>query len=528
MNPHRADRLIRLAIVSGEWLARVLLMSSLIDDARFALRQIVKHKSVSLAILCTMALGIGANTAIFTVVNAVLLRSLPYREPERLVAIFEKRVKENNLRNVVSPATFIDWREQSRSFDHLAAWVGDFFHLIDGEPERVQAGIVSAALFDVMGVGMKLGSGFLSEHEIPGKHLTVVLSHGLWQRRFGSNPTIVGKPVNLGGNLYTVAGVLPESFEFPFAEFELYVPFAIGADQRTTRAGHFLNVIAKLREGVSQETAQREMEVISARLEKEHAVNLGHGANVIPLRDSLVSDMHPMVGLLAGAVGFVLLIACANVANLLLARAVARRREISIRLALGAGQWRIMRLALVESLLLAVLSGIAGALAAQWITDALLAILPRNALAPVLTRLQVDATVLAFTAAATIVSGLLFGLAPASLALHSQIQETLKSSSQAALGGREALRKTRVVSQVALSVVLLAGAALLLRSFEAARNKDPGFRAENVLTMHIILPFQSYGENHKKIALLQHGGAAALPARSSTGRCDLASPGKRL
>ncbi len=478
-------------------------LSSLIEDIRFALRQILKHKSVTLAILCTMALGIGANTAIFTVVNAVLLRSLPYREPDRLVAVFEKRVKENNLRNVVSPADFIDWREECRSFDYMAAWTGDIFHLIDGEPERIQGGFVTAALFEAMGVSMKLGGGFRAEHEVPGNHRVVVLSHVLWQRRFGSDPGIVGKPVNLGGNLYTVAGVLPEHFEFPFAEFELYVPFAIGADQRNSRGSHFLNVIGKLRNGVSEEEAQRELDVIAARLEKEHAVNLGHGANVVPLRESLASDIRPMIGILAGAVGFVLLIACANVANLLLARAVARRREICIRMALGAGRWRIVRLALVESLMLAVFSGIAGVLAAQWITDGLLAILPRNALAPVLTRLQVDGTVLGFTAAATIVSGLLFGLAPASMALRSQIQETLKSGAQAVLGGREALRKTLVVSQVALSVVLLAGAALLIRSFEAVRNQYPGFRAENVLTMHIVLPFQSYSENHKRIAFLQ-------------------------
>jgi putative ABC transport system permease protein len=478
------------------------MMHSWLNDVRYGARMLAKSPGFTLVAILTLALGIGANTAIFSVVNSVLLRSLPWREPDRLVMIFEQRPREGVMRNVVSAADFFDWREQSRSFEQLAASYDEVFNLINGEAERVAGVAVSPAFFDLLGVRMHLGPGFRPEHETRGKHQVVVLTNGLWQRKFGADPAIIGRAINISGRSFTVVGVLPATFELPTRDLHLFVPLALSAEDRENRGGHFMSVLARLRPGVSLEQARSEMQVISANLERQHRVNRGHAANVEPLYEALVSEIRPALLILLGAVGVVLLIACANLANLLLARAVAREREISIRLALGAGRGRIARQLLLESLLLAGAAGAAGVLLAVWGVEVLTAIAPKNINILGLDKIQIDRWVLLFTAAISIVSGILFGLAPALASRGATLHSTLKEGARAALASRRrtGLRRALMAAEVAFALILLAGAGLLVRSFDLVSGEDRGFRTEDRLTMQISLPLAGYSDDAKKTA----------------------------
>jgi putative ABC transport system permease protein len=479
-------------------------MRTLWQDLRFGARALRKKPGFAAVAVVTLALGVGANTAIFSVVNAVLLRPLPYPESERLVRLYEKRPKLGRTRNVVSAPDFIDWRAQSRTFDGMAAYTGWGASLSgQGEPQQITGELASADLFGVLRAEPLLGRAFTAEEDRPGAPRVVVISHGLWQRRFGADPSAVGRPVTLNGESYTVVGVMPPAFQFPDAETEAWAPLALDPQDQSTRGSHFLNVVARLKPGVSVEQAQAEMDTIAARLERQYQVNTGHGVNVFALHDEVVGGVRRSLFVMLGAVGFVLLIACANVANLLLVRAAARRKEIAVRTALGASRWRVVRQLLTENLLLFVGGGALGLLLAVWGVDLLVAVSPPGT--PRVHEIGADAWVFGFTFLISLLTGLVFGLLPALQASKPDLHGALKEGGRdtAGGGGRSRLRGLLVVAEVASAMILLVGAGLLLKSFARLRQVSPGFDTANVLTMQLSLPQSRYPDEARQADFLR-------------------------
>jgi predicted permease len=481
---------------------RVKVLGDLWQDLRYGLRVLAKNPGFTLVAVVTLALGIGANSAIFSVVNTVLLRPLPYKDPERLVMIWEDASKLGFPRDTPAAANFVDWREQNRVFEGMSAIAEESFNLTGaGEPERIDGRRVSANLFALLGVEPRLGRAFLPEEDSPGAGRVVVMSHALWQRRFGSDEKVLGKAITLNGESYTVVGVMPQGFQFPSREDELWVPIAFTPQEAANRGRHYLQVVARLKPGVGVGQAQAEMSNISARLQQQHPdSNADLGAAVVPLHEQLVGKIKPALLVLLGAVGFVLLIACANVANLLLARAASRQKEIALRVALGASRWRLVRQFLTESVLLAALGGGAGLLLSLWGVKLLKAFIPESV--SQVRAVAVDARVLLFTLVVTLLTGLVFGLAPATQASHFDLNETLKEGGRDTASGSRGkrIRGLLVVSEVAVSLVLLIGAGLLINSFVRLRGVDPGFRAANLLTMRIVLPQQKYPDAARRAA----------------------------
>ena len=474
------------------------------QDLRYGLRMLLRSKSFTAIAVLALALGIGANSAIFSVVNTVLLRPLPYKNPDALMTVWEDATHMGFPFNTPSPANFIDWRDQNTVFEGMAALAQRSFNLTGaGEPERFDGRRVSANLFTLLGVQPELGRGFLPEEDQPGTRV-VILSHGVWQRRFGGDRGIVGKPLTLDGESYTVVGVMPKTINMPTVEGwsdQLWVPIAFSSEEAANRGGHYLEVIARLKPGVSQSQAQAEMNTIAARLEKQYPqFNTRYGIKVRSLHDQLVGNIKPALLVLLGAVGFVLLIACANVANLLLARAAVRQKEIALRLALGASRARLTRQFLTESVLLSLLGGACGLLFAFIGLRLLKSFIP-SAISQA-GDITMDPKVLFFTALVSLVTGLIFGLAPASQASHSNLNDTLKESgrdaSASSRGNR--IRSTLVVSEVAVSFLLLIGAGLLINSFLHLLKLDPGYRAENLLTMKVQLPELKYPDKDRRVA----------------------------
>jgi predicted permease len=471
------------------WLER------LVQDLRFALRAMRKSPVYTTVAVATLALGIGANTAIFSVVNGVLLKPLPYHDPEHLVTILD------HGNNPIAPGNFLDWQHDSRSFDRMAAACLWGATLMGGEhAEQVSGMLVSDGMFELLGVAPLLGRTPSREEALPGRANVVVLSHALWQRRFGGDPAVIGKSVELSGSPYTVIGVMPPQFRFaPFwaTNAQMWVPFTT-ADKTTDRGGKALRVFGRLKSGVAIEQAQAEIDGISARLEKAYPKdNAGMRATIIPLTEKSVGKVRPLLLVLLGAVAFVLLIACANVANLALARTAERQKEISIRRAIGASWPRILRQFLTESLVLSVTGGALGILLALWGTELLKLSLRNSAgqftsLLPQVEQVGLDFRVLLFTVGLSIVTGVLFGLAPAIQAWRPALSDSLKEGGRSASEGRSAshVRRVLVVVEVAVSLVLLAGAGLLTRSLINLRNIDPGFRAARVLTMTVSVAGQ--------------------------------------
>jgi len=489
-------------------------METFLQDLRHGIRMLRNAPGFTAVVLLTLSLGIGVNTLMFSAVNAILLRPLPYPDPERLVSVPSTRPSRGIDRMTVSLPDYQDWKAQSRSFESWAALMQDSFVLTGaGEPRQLRGARVSAAFFNLLGIGPALGRGFLSEEEQPGRHRVAVLSHALWQQQFGSDPAVVGRSITMNGASFTVVGVAPAGFQYPDSKIEVWVPLAFSPGGGGDRESRFLRVIGRLKPGVTPARARREMEGIARRLEQTYAENKGVGVLIIPFRSDLVGDLSASLWMLQGAVAFVLLIACANVANLLLARSSSRRKEIALRLALGAGRVRLLRQLLTESLLLAAAGGVLGTLLAAWGLNLVLALVPGDL--PRVDEISLDARVLAFTAGLSLVTGVLFGLLPARRATRVDLVDPLKEGGRQMIGGRRnrGTLKLLVVSEVALSLVLMVGAGLLTNSLLRLRAVNPGFDPENLLTVQLSLPVSKYPDAAKKGEFIRRAlsGIGSLP-----------------
>jgi putative ABC transport system permease protein len=482
----------------------------MINDFRYALRQLLKAPSFTIVAILTLALGIGACTAIFSVVNTVLLRPLDYTSPDRIVVIRETQLPQFPEFSV-SPPNYIDWEKQTKSYEYLAAYSGARLNLTgDGEPQQLTGVKATAHYFDVYGVKAILGRMLLPEEDAEGKNHVVVLSYGFWQRVFGGARDVVGRSVQLNGEPYQIVGVAPYGFGVA-SKLDVWTPMAFKPDEtaNNARGGHYINVIGRLKPGVTFAQAKSELAVIAAQLAKQYPdSNKGWGIFMMPMQDYLVRDVKPVLYTLLGAVGCVLLIACANLANLLLARATARHREISIRAALGAGRGRIVRQLLTESVVLAICGGATGVILARWGLDALLALAPTSL--PRVSEIHLDSGVLLFSLALSVMTGLVFGIAPAWLAARADVNEALKQGTRGSTegGARGRLRSALVVVEVTFALVLLGGAGLLARSFMQLANVDPGFIPEKATLLRLSLPQRKYAQPEQQTAfansLLEH------------------------
>lgn len=475
------------------------------QDLRFGLRMLVKAPVFTVVAVLTMALGIGAITAIFTVVDAALLRSLPYKDPERLFQLWETR-KTGDIKQLdASYPDYLDWGRQDEILEGICGytgWGGSFTLTDRAGPERIEGAKVTATFFSVLGVDPFLGRAFLDGEDQPGAAPTVILSHALWRRRFGADPAIVGRQIKLDGGGYTVLGVLPQGFQFaPMGKAELWVPLRPYDFQVSRRFMHWLDVIVRLKPGISLEQAQAQLTAIASRIELDNPdSHTGAGIKIAALHDEIVGSVRPVLLVVFGAVGFVLLIACANVANLQLARASTRRKEIGIRLALGATRWRLMRQLLTESVLLTFLGGSIGLLIAVWGIKLLVAAIPETQLfsMPYLQELALNTRVFCFTAVVSLLTGLVFGLAPAWRSSATDLQTSLKDGGNSnSSSGRHTFRNGMAVSEIALALVLLVGAGLMIRSTLRLLDVKLGFQPERLLTMQMELPAARYSEDHQ-------------------------------
>jgi predicted permease len=463
-------------------------------DLRFALRALRRAPGFSLVAISTLGLGIGGSITIFTVFNAALLRPLPYREPDRVVLLSEKRPAEDVFTLHVAPLDFVDWKERGRGLSGMAAHVDGLADLTgEAEPERVPTARVTANFFRVLGVEALHGRTFASGEDEPGPDRVVVVGYGVWQRRFGGDPGLVGRSIDLDGEAHVVTGILPPSFWFLDRDIELFRPLVLASEEMRTRSRHFLTVVARLEPGVSLDRAREEMDRVTRELEAEHPdTNEGHGAHVRTLREALTGEVRPALRLLLGGALFLLLIGCANVANLLLARGGGRLRELSIREFAGAGRGRLVAQLVTESLLLSFLAGFAGLLLASWSVETVPRLLSGDGRGPFPEELPLDGPVLLFALAASIVTALAFGVPPAlQLTSRTRAHDVLKGSGRVTADGGF-LRGALGSIETALALVLLVGAALLLKSFASVNAVAPGFRSEGSVTFRLSLPDSRY------------------------------------
>lgn len=479
-------------------------MGTFLQDIRYGLRMLFKHPGFTAVAVLALALGIGANSAIFSVVNGVLLRPLPYEDADRLVMIWEHNFPRNRPRNVVAPFNFIQWRQQVTSFEGLAAFgTGRMTLTGAGEPERIHGQNATANYFSLLSVAPLHGRVYTPEEDRPGAERVVVLGHRLWIRRFGGDLDIVGKTVTFDADAYTVIGIMPPDFSFFAPESEFWTPLRLNPGMDWSSSGRSLLAFGRLRPGVSLTQAQVEISTIAGQLTQAYPeFDTGWGVNLVPLHEQIVGDVRLALFVLLGAVGFVLLIACANVANLLLARAAARQREIAVRTSLGAGRMRIIRQLLTESLLLSGLGGVLGLLFTMWGIDLLVYLSPQNV--PRLDNVRIDGMVLGFTLAVSLLTGVVFGIVPGIAAARTNPNNALKEGIRGA--GAETGHKARgalVVIEMALSLVLLVCAGLMMKSFMRLQGVDPGFNPENVLTLKIPLPGSQYTEGRQRVAFFQ-------------------------
>ena len=487
-------------------------MGTLQQDLRYGARMLVKKPGFTLVAVITLALGIGANTAVFSVINTMLLRTPPFPESERLALVWDDRAIGNWSQLPLSLPDFLDVREQCQSCDEMSAWSwhGSFNLTGGSEPEKTQYAVVSANLFSVLGIQPMLGRNFRPEEDRPSESRAIIISHGLWQRRFGANPDFIGKTVTLDGRTYEVCGVLPAGFRFVSfpKETDIWLPFGLdplGGERIYNRNGKSLGVIARLKPGVELTRAQTEMAEISRRLEQQHPQsNRGINLRIVGLSEQAVKNVRLALLVLLGASSFVLLIACANVANLQLARAVTRRSEMAIRSALGASRWRLIRQSLIENALLAASGGAAGVILASWLAQPLKR-MPFNEptfFMPYSTspqQISVDGRVLAASFLISLLTSVICGVIPALQASKPDLSGALKESGGRSSGARTTrrARSALIVAEVALASLLLIGAGLMIKSFMRLQQVDPGFSAENVLTFEISLPLSKYTNGNK-------------------------------
>ena len=470
-------------------------MSTLLADVRLALRTLLKNRGFAVVALLTIALGVGANAAVFSVVNATLIQPLPYADPERLVAVFETARRAAVERRAVSYPNFLEWQREARSFESMSVVLGSRFTLAAGEqPQRLIGEQVSGTYFDVLGVRPARGRGFTPQDDAPGAAPVVILSDALWRRAFGGDPQVVGRGVRIDGELCTVVGVMPAGFAGVVDDAVLWAPIGrfTDAEFQKDRGERSIDlVVGRLADGLSIDQARAEMDALAARIDKLYPSQAGErGAAMTPLREEFFGEVRPMLLVLLGAVGFVLLIACVNVASLLLARGAARQRELAVRCALGARRGRIVRQLLTESIVLSLLGGAAGLLAAFWSVDLLVATSPVPF--PDFVRIGVDLRVLGFTFAVCVAGGLFFGMVPAISASRTDLLAALKTTGRdGGDGSSTMMRRGLVAAEIALALVLLVGAGLMLRTMDRLRTFDPGFRPQGLVTLRLIVPEES-------------------------------------
>lgn len=482
-------------------------MNTLWQDVRFAVRMLWKNPGFTVVAIFTLALGIAANTTIFSAINALLLKPFAFRDMPRIVTVFETMPALGERSGGVAPANFLDIRSQSTAFESIAATGGWSANLTENErPERITGAAVTPGFFEVLGIEMKMGRSFATEEEQPGREPVVILSDVLWRRRFNAEPNMIGRIVKINERNFTVVGIAPPEANYPRGNVEMWTPFIFDKEDTADRESHYMRVVGRLKPGASVEQATSELNGLAQRLAAQYPqTNEGRGLRAMNFLESETRGPRPYLIIMLGAVGFVLLIACANVANLLLLRAAERRHEIAIRLTLGASRFRVVRQLLTESLLLAIAGGALGLLLSVWSVDALRAGMPANFAKFVSgwSNLGIDWRVFGFTMLLSLVTGVVFGLVPALQASKTNLNEALKEggrSSGAQSGrGRNRTRSLLVVTEVALSLVLLVGAGLMMRSFVKLINVDPGFNVHNALTFGVALPRLKYPKDEDRV-----------------------------
>ena len=502
-------------------------MDSIIKDLRFAVRGLLKRPGFVAVAVITLALGIGGSTSIFTVVDAALLRGLPYKQPDRLYHLWEKTPQEQFSKREFSYPDYQDY-QQNNVFEGLAAYTGGRVLLSGvGDPEFVGGPRVSANFFSVLGVDPIIGRTFQTGEDQPGGPKVAVLNYGLWQRRFGGDPNVIGRALTINGASYTVVGVLPQSFQFALRPNDLWIPYQPTQNQLTRRPLHGTNLIGRLKPGVDAAQAQSELNVIAARIEKEYSEShAGTTMRLVPLHEEVIGKVRPILLVLLAGVGFVLLIACANVASLLLTRSLGRQKEVAIRSALGASRWRVVRQLLTESLVLSLLGGAAGLIVAYWSVPALVSALPQNQLIamPFLKTLGLDTRILLFSFGLSLFTGVVFGLAPSLQSSRLDLNEVLKEGGRTmAAGASHRLRSAMVVTEIALAVVLLVGAGLMMKSLLRLLQTNVGFQTDNLMTMTVVLPAAKFTEANQIINVQQQlqDRLQSLPGVSSAGTIDI-------
>ena len=504
-------------------------MESLLRDLKFSVRSLLEHPGFAAVAVLTLALGIAANTTIYSTVDALIVHPFSFPNQPRLLVLWEQNLTVGTVRGVVAPGNFIGWREQNQTCAQLVAIDQESFDVSDGaHPERFPGYAVTRGFFDVLGVKAARGRTFLPEESEPGREQVVVLKNSFWQQHFGSDPNIVGKTITLNRKVFTVVGVMPADFNYPYNGGEMWTPLVFNKDDLHNRGSHYLRVIGLLKPGVSLAQAQGDLRAVAARAQQQFPeTNSGRSAAVVTLTDDAVRGARTGVPILMGAVVFVLLIACANVANLLLVRAASRQRETAVRLALGASRMRLIRQTLTESVLLALLGGTLGLFISVWSIQALAHGIPEgfSKFIPGWSRLGVNFNVLAFTFVVSLLAGTLAGLASVWHSTRTNLNEALKAGgrSDSGRGGHNRLRSALVVSEMALSLVLLIGAGLMVRSFAAMLRADLGIKPENVVAMETSLPPDEYKDENKRLDFYQQlmSRVGSLPGVQKVGGVDI-------
>lgn len=475
-------------------------MQTFLQDLKYAVRMFLKQPAFTIIAILTLAVGIGANTTIFSVVNSILLRPLPYREPDRLAMVWMNNARINISEDWHSYPNYEDYRNNTSTFEDIALFNNRSFTITgDGEPERVRGAVASSNLFPLLGVGAMMGRTFIPEEDENGKDMVAILSYGLWQRRFAADPDILGKTVSLNNANRVIIGVMPADFHFPEKDTEMWIPVAPPPQLKANRNAIWIQAIGRLKPGVTIEQAQSDMSSVSDRIIEQNPSQEGYRANIVSYHQQIVGNVRPALLVLLGAVAFVLLIACTNVANLLLSRAAAREREVAIRTAVGASRTRLVRQFLTESALLAIIGGAIGVALAYWGLDILVALAPSDV--PRLDQIRIDGRVLIFSLGISILTGLVFGLVPALHASKANLNESLKEGGRGTTTGIQGrrVRNSLVVAEVAIALVLLIGAGLMIRSFMHLQRVDLGFNPDNLLTARVQLSGTKYRDNQAAI-----------------------------